>query len=298
MNADTLIKALDEATRAPGALELQLEASGKHLQDLGLSWPNQDSLARLLDAMNKAAALLEGYGKYVVGTPVEVEDLRAYFKAAAAICYQGMLAEGIATLAKGERLMPKDRIERWDALACTFREWARQVEGCKPSEAAAAPVPASGQETGQIAASTPAAAPNTIQHLNTNKNEQEQRRIFAALVKAGFIAGTDTGGASMLQPFLNAFNPAAPEQGRIIWMGTSSKAGSRGKPSPRQALDFVALMAGGIQGITPDFGRQIFPAIFPGLQCSDDTRQTFAKLWNRGGGSEYHGELHRIINAR
>lgn len=157
MNADTLIKALDEATRAPGALELQLAASGKQLQDLGLSWPGLDSLARLLDAMNKAAALLEGYGKYVVGTPVEVEDLRAYFKAAAVICREGAMASSLADLAEGRRLVDKDRRDRWYLLSGIFDEWARQVEGCKPSEAAAAPVPVGGQETAQNSTSMPTA---------------------------------------------------------------------------------------------------------------------------------------------
>lgn len=152
--------------------------------------------------------------------------------------------------------------------------------------------------TAQISTSTPAAAPNTIRHLNTNKNEQELRRIFAALVEAGFIAGADAAGASMLQPFLDAFDPEAREQGRIIWTGTPLRGGAAGKPSPTQALDFVALMDGGLSGIDPAFARDTFPAVFQGLICSDDTRGEFTKKWNKGGGSEYHDRLAAIITPR
>lgn len=310
MNADTLIKALDEATRAPGALELQLAASGKQLQDLGLSWPDRDSLARLLDAMDKAAALLEGYGKYVVGTPVEVEDLRAYFKTAAAICRQGGGASGLADLAEGRRLIDKDRRDRWFEICSTFSDWARKVEGYRPQEipqatnsqpnpAATEQHPVRAQETGQISTQESEAGPRAIYHLNTAKNKNEQRRIFDALARAGFIADTDPStGASMLQPFLNSFDAAATEQGRILWRGTSSKGGTAAAPSPRQALDFVALMVGGIQGITPDFARESFPAIFPGLCCSRSTRSRFIERWNREKGSEGHAALQQIVQSQ
>lgn len=302
MNADTITRALDTAIRLPGALQLQLVAENRAtlfgredrelpgLQDLGLRIPTEQQLLTLFESMNEAAGLLEGCSScFVAGTAVEVEDLRGYLTKAARICQEAPAAAFFV----GDT--DKERRDRWYSISTTFTKWARAVEGCRPSELAATQ-PASGQETGQIAASTPAPAPSSIHHLETSKTKEEQRRIFQGLAARGFIAGTDAGGASMLQPFLNAFDPAAPEQGRIIWTGTSSKAGSRGTPSPRQALDFVALMAGGIQCITPSFGRLVFPAIFPGLQCSDDARQTFAKLWNRGGGSEYHGEIRRIIN--
>lgn len=136
------------------------------------------------------------------------------------------------------------------------------------------------------------AEPKPIYHLTTDKSEQQQRRIFSDLVAAGFIAGEDSDGASMLQPFLNAFDKSARQQGRIIWAGESTRAK---RVSPKQALDFVALMASGIHDITPDFGRRNFPAIFNGLRCSDDTRNDFVSSWNNGGGSEKHGELQEII---
>lgn len=149
--------------------------------------------------------------------------------------------------------------------------------------------------TAQISTSTPAAAPNTIRHLNTNKNEQEQRRIFAALVEAGFIAGAD-GGSSMLQPFLDAFNPKAEKQGRIIWTGTPLRGGADGRPSPTQALDFAALMQGTERAAEQlRAGRQDLPLIFEGLAFSGSTVSRFVTSWNKSGGSEYHCKLAAII---
>lgn len=152
--------------------------------------------------------------------------------------------------------------------------------------------------TAQISTSTPAAAPNTIQHLNTNKNEQELRRIFAALAEAGFIAGADAAGASMLRPFLDAFNPGARNQGRIIWTGTPLRGGAVGKPSPTQALDFAALMQGTERAAEQlRAERQGLPLIFEGLAFSGSTMSRFATSWNKGRGSEYHNELAAIIEG-
>lgn len=153
-----------------------------------------------------------------------------------------------------------------------------------------------GAETAQILTSTPDAAPNTIHHLNTAKTAAEQERIFAALVEAGFIAGTDSAGASMLQPFLRAFNPDAREQGRITWTKTPHDHGLHAKPSATAALDFLALMAGGVQQLCADFGRDSLPVLFPGLAFSKSTISRFVTAWNKDKGSEYHAELNGIIN--
>ncbi len=154
--------------------------------------------------------------------------------------------------------------------------------------------------TAQIPASTPAAAPTIIHTLRARVEARELPRIFADLVEARFIAGVDAAGASMRQPFLDVFDPEAREQGRIIWTGTPLRGGAAGRPSPTQALDFVALMAGGLSGITPAFARDTFPAIFPGLSFSKTTFSRFAYSWNRsdgGRGSEFHSTLARIVNA-
>lgn len=115
---------------------------------------------------------------------------------------------------------PKSKAEGWKADAAAIIAAARSAGSparAKPAE--------KGAGTAQISTSTPATEPNTIRHLNTAKNEQELRRIFAALVEAGYIAGADAAGASMLQPFLDAFDPEAREQGRINWIRSKNGRG-------------------------------------------------------------------------
>ncbi len=187
---------------------------------------------------------------------------------------------------------PKSKAEGWKADAAAIIAAARSAGSparAKPAE--------KGAGTAQISTSTPATGPNTIYHLNTAKNEKELRRIFAALAEAGFIAGAD-GGSSMLQPFLDAFNPKAEKQGRIIWTRTPKRGGAAGKPSPTQALDFAALM----QGTERDAEQlradcQDLPLIFEGLAFSGSTVSRFVTSWNKGGGSEYHCELAAIIEG-
>ena len=306
MNADTIKRALQDAIALPGTLQLQLITTNHatyfgrsdqripSLRDLGLNLPSIEQLQAIRGSMIQAQNLLPSSGpKLLAGSAAEAKELRALLAMAAAICQEAPCAATMSGLMNPSR----DYIDSWRSMAVTFDDWARLLECCKPAELAPT-LPAGGQEPAQISASTPAAAPNTIRHLNTQKSEQEQRRIFAALVEAGFIAGADAAGASMLQPFLNAFDPESREQGRIIWTGTPLRGGAAGKPSPTQALDFVALMAGGLSGITPAFARGAFPAIFQGLICSDDTRGEFTKKWNKSGGSEYHDRLAAIISPR
>lgn len=233
---------------------------------------NPETQLRFFGQLQRAREIIEAHASTGRPFPGSVKDFAAYLQELAVPSWPG-----------------------YTAVPGTAAGFQREAEWIV--EAVLGSSPASGQEPAQIPASTPAATPNTIQHLNTEKNEQEQRRIFAALVEAGFIAGADAAGASMLQPFLNAFDPEAREQGRIIWTGTPLRGGAAGKPSPTQALDFVALMAGGVlSGIDPAFARGAFPAIFQGLICSDDTRGEFTKKWNKGGGSEYHNRLAAIIS--
>ena len=58
--------------------------------------------------------------------------------------------------------------------------------------------------------------------------------IFNQLVSAGFIAGEDRG-ESLLQPFLDAFDPFGNVQGRIIW----TKKGKNKMLSKAQLCDFI-----------------------------------------------------------
>lgn len=317
MEAKILTAALDAASREPGALELHLIADKRAtlfgrqdhaipgLQELGLQLPTEQQLQALFDAMNKAADLLADCSSYfVAGTAVEVADLRAVLSKCSSICQEAPIAAFFA----GDQ--DKGRRDRWFEICSTFSDWARKVEGYRPQDipqamnshpdtAATEQRPACAQETGQIPARESKTGPRAIYHLYTAKNENEQRKIFAALARAGFIADTDPStGASMERPFLNSFDAAATEQGRILWRGTSSKGGIAATPSPRQALDFVALMAGGIQGITPDFARDSFPAIFPGLCCSKSTRSRFIERWNHEKGSESHAALQLIVQSQ
>ncbi|MBR1488447.1 MAG: hypothetical protein IJ603_06150 [Bacteroidales bacterium] len=108
----------------------------------------------------------------------------------------------------------------FDLLSAGSPEWLEYLSKPKAAawaEAARAILAAAGSPSGsnENAVRNEEAEAPQYPHLNTQKSENELRRIFAALVKEGYIDGS---GPEAEQSFLYAFDPAAPEQGRIKWI--------------------------------------------------------------------------------
>lgn len=78
-----------------------------------------------------------------------------------------------------------------------------------------------------------------IYTIQTDKDETELRRIFAALVEGGFIDGS---GPDSLADYLNVFNPDTTKQGRIKWI-------KRGKNKQINKLAFCQFLR--LFGVVP-----------------------------------------------
>ena len=115
--------------------------------------------------------------------------------------------------------------------------------------------------------------------ITTEKSQEDLQRIFRELVEAGYIDGS---APEALADFLNAFDPAAEKQGRIAWIWADKR---QGQPSPRHILDFVAQMAGGLDGIAPEMCDRIASAIF-GQAIARHVLSKFRTHWYRWIDSE------------
>lgn len=128
-------------------------------------------------------------------------------------------------------------------------------------------------------AATGAGIGKPLYSLQTSHNRQELARIYAALVDAGYIDGSAPDACG---DFCRAFDPAADQQGRIAWAWTDKRTG---RVCPRHILDFVAQMAGGLDGIAPDMCDRIAPAIF-GQAIARHVLSKFRTRWYRWIDSE------------
>ena len=172
----------------------------------------------------------------------------------------------------------RERLNAWDYMAALFVTWPDR-SGCIGRTEPASITAAAGIEPEEAAsepaeAATGAGIGKPLYSLQTSHNRQELARIYAALVDAGYIDGSAPDACG---DFCRAFDPAADQQGRIAWAWTDKHIG---KVSPRQILDFVAQMAGGLDGIAPNMCDRIAPAIF-GQAIARDVLSKFRTRWNR-----------------
>lgn len=106
----------------------------------------------------------------------------------------------------------------FDLLSAGFPEWLAYLSNTEAAAwevasraiLAAAAIPS---ESNENAARNEEAAPE-YPHLNTNKSDEELRRIFAALVEEGYIDGSRP---EAEQSFLDAFDYDPRKPGRIAW---------------------------------------------------------------------------------
>lgn len=177
----------------------------------------------------------------------------------------------------------RERLDSWDYMAVLFSRWP-----AFSSRTAAEPPSIAAEATSEPAeAATGAGIGKPLYSLQTSYNRQELALIFARLAAAGYIDGS---APEALADFLNAFDPAAEKQGRIAWIWPDKRSRT-GRVSYRHILDFVAQMAGGLDGIAPDMCDRIAPAIFGQAMITRQVLSKFRTRWNLWINSETPGRI-------
>ena len=281
---ETACLAMDRALRLPASIALEYAALRV---ETGLPRPTVEDLEGLFQAMAKAAHLYRLHDG-----PAPARDPDGWRRTAArcgAVCREASMQYHLLCIDKGQVIggPVRERLNAWDYMAALFSSWPA-LSGCT---GAAEPPSIAAEATSEPAeAATGAGIGKPLYSLQTSHNRQELARIYAALVDAGYIDGSapDACGA-----FCRAFDPAADQQGRIAWAWTDKRTG---RVSPRQILDFVAQMAGGLDGITHDMCDRIAPAIF-GQAITRPVLSKFRTRWNRGEYCDTHAEIAAIVTG-
>ena len=245
----------------------------------GLSVTLED-LERLFSLMAKAAHLFRLHD----GPAPEhwADDWKWTVSKCAAVCRAASMEYYSLCINKGQPIAGdiRRRLDSWNYMAHLFASWPART-GLSPREPST--IAEAVKEAGEG---------KHLYHLNTAHNRQELARIFTRLAKAGYI---DNSAPEALADFLNAFDPAAEKQGRIVWKWPDKR---QGKPIPRHILDFVAQMDGGsLDGITPELYNKTAPAIF-GRPFGRDIVSDFVTRWNAGKYCETHADIYAIISGR
>ena len=178
----------------------------------------------------------------------------------------------------------KRTLLEWGTAGDYFTGWVHMIQEYFPNLVVPSTIPstdtADQKATSEpVEASTGTGIRKPLYSLQTSHNRQELARIYAALVDAGYIDGSAPDACG---DFCRAFDPTADQQGRIAWVWTDKR---NGRVSPRQILDFVAQMAGGLDGIVPDMCDRIAPAIF-GQAIARPALSKFRTRWYRWIDSE------------
>lgn len=282
---DNAFCAMDCALKDPAALTIEMAAQGIVT---GLPAPTMEDLERLFRLMASAAARFRLYDG---PAPAHWADT---WKQAAARCSVvcGKASMEYLSLCIGAGLTIggaiRERRDSWNYMANLFSIWPARDGSIlvEPSSITA--------EAGirPVQASTDAEEGKPLYHLNTVLSRQELSRIFYRLATAGYIDGS---APEALANFLNAFDPAAEKQGRIVWIWADKR---QSRPSSRHILDFVAQMDGGsLAGITPELYNRTAPAIF-GRSFGRDIVSEFVTRWNSGKYCDTHADISAIITGR
>ena len=276
--------AMDRALRLPASIALEYAALRV---ETGLPRPTVEDLEGLFQAMAKAAHLYRLHDG-----PAPARDPDGWRRTAArcgAVCREASMQYHLLCIDKGQVIggPVRERLNAWYYMAALFSSWPA-LSGCT---GAAEPPSIAAEATSEPAeAATGAGIGKPLYSLQTPHNRQELARIYAALVDAGYIDGSAPDAA---RDFCNAFDPAADRQGRISWIWTDKRTR---KVSPRHILDFVAQMAGGLEGSAQDMCDKIAPAIFR-RAISRYVFSKFRTRWNRREYCDTHADISAIISG-
>lgn len=168
------------------------------------------------------------------------------------------------------------------ATAAKVMSDAAAIVGCVLQRPAAVP------EQVQIPASTSGPDNPRPCYINTNKNWKELDRIYSELVSGGFIDGS---APDALANFHDAFDKDATKQGRISWIGESSK--HKDGACFRQIIDFIFLMQGAYSSEKELF--RIISAIFGESPKRTIITSAITSARNGKPVSERNADLRKII---
>ena len=281
---DRAFYAMDSALRDPAFVPLYYNPLG---YNTGLSATLAD-LERLFLLMAKAAALFRLYDG-----PAPAHWADTWKRAAArcaAVCREASMQYLSLCIDNGQPISGerRERLDSWDYMAALFATWPAR-SGCTSAEP---PSIAKAAGIAPVAAETGAGIGKPLYYLKTAYNVPQLARIFARLVEAGYIDGSAPDAS---RAFLNAFDPAADQQGRISWIWTDKRSK---KVSPRHILDFVAQMDGSatLSGITPEMCEKAAPAIF-GRRIGRDIKSEFLARWWAGNYCDTHAGISAILSG-
>lgn len=258
--------AMDEVLRHRAAVIFDAEAAGIKPGTVGLPPLTLEELDALLLSLARAAVLYRDYDGPVPTGP-RLNTWRHFLARCASLSRWAWLQHGLACAREGVPIAGRARSVQdgfeyvWELFATWPDYNPRTVD---EPEIVARLARGIGQE---------------VLVITTEKSQEDLQRIFRELVEAGYIDGN---APEALADFLNAFDPAAEKQGRIAWIWADKR---QGQPSPRHILDFVAQMAGGLDGIAPDMCDRIAPAIF-GQAIARHVLSKFRTRWYRWIDSE------------
>ena len=282
---DSAFYAMDAALRDPVAVPLEYNPQG---YNTGLSVTLAD-LERLFPLMATAAHLFRLYDG-----PAPAHWADTWKRAAtrcAAVCREASTEYLALCIVKGQTIggERRERLESWGYMAALFSSWPAR-SGC----VGAAEPPNITEAAGirPVEASTGAGIGKPLYYLKTAYKGPQLARIFARLVEAGYIDGS---APDAYRAFLNAFDPAADQQGRISWIWTDKR---QKRPAPRHILDFVAQMDGSatLDGITPEMCKKAAPAIF-GRRIDRDIKSEFLARWWAGNYCDTHAGISAILSG-
>lgn len=267
---DKAFIAMDEALRDPSTVPLKFNPQGFNT---GLS-VTQEDLERLFSLMAEAAHLFRMHD----GPAPEhwADTWKQAASECAAVCREASKKYLSLCIDNGQPIVGeiRERQGHWNYMADLFDTWPNRsgtirFEPSSITEAAASEAVEVHEDPGNE---------KHLLYIPTSYNQTELHRIFASLKKGGFIDGR---APASEQDFLNAFDPKAKQQGRIIW-----KKVAKSRTLNKMAIcDFLRLL--GIKG-REDL-REYASAIF-GVAIGKST------LTNCVGGSAEREALQTIID--
>ncbi len=268
---DNAFYAMDEALRDPAAVSLEgraralimvskARANGEEVTlqefDTGLPQPEYNDLEKLFPLMAKAAYLFRLYDG--PAPALWTDNWQQAAARCSMVCKQASIRY-VQTCANEHRVIGGDireRLDSWLYMSNLFFIWPARDGSIKvepPSITKAAQIQ-------PLKASTESGKGKPLYYLKTAYNKQQQAQIFTRLVEAGYIDGS---APDALQDFLNAFDPAASQQGRIAWI---KRAKSRDL-NKMAICDFLRLF-----GVTKAEGLEEYVRAIFGVSLSGRTK--------------------------